>query len=169
MVCSKHTVPPLSYKYNYRDPQQANYFWVPRQRWSLQGADGLTAKIKASAVLLCKVGHQGESTINLHPAFKMQDKKDTSFVWTRKEINVCARGEGKRKDGMIQQNGWIIWKCPTQPRVSLSGRKTSTLPRIQIPTWQRSAGAKGTIQGPGVLLTNHGSYRGEWAESVVKP
>lgn len=82
----------------------------------------------------------------------------------------------KGRDGMIQLSGWIIWKCPTRPRVSLSGRQTSALPEIQIPTWLRSAGAEGTTQGPeniaGVLVTNQVLYRGQWdltRESVVKP
>lgn len=79
--------------------------------------------------------------------------------------------------------GWASWMDglfgnvpPTPVCVCLADKHPFSPPGIQIPTWERSAGAEGTTQGPeniaGTLVTNPGSCRGEWdwtAESVVKP
>lgn len=175
MVCNPHIVPSLFYIKTIGTHNKQTAFHCPERGDPYKDLE-FDRKEKGKHCTFVQGRTSGESTINFHAPFKMQDKNDTLPLWTRKEINVCARGEEKRRDGMIQLSGWIIWECPTQPRVSLSGRQASTLPEIQIPAWLRSAGAEGTAQGPeniaGALVTNQGLYRGEWdltRESVVQP
>lgn len=63
------------------------------------------SKDKGKHCTLVQGRTSGKSNTNFHAPFKMPDKNDALLVGTRKEINICARREGKRRDGMAQLNG----------------------------------------------------------------